>query len=68
MPSEVRDRHQRGLARYRENGHGPVLDSGHPVKVPTLPKSGVEFIVELSLSPSMSPPATIAMWLLWSET
>lgn len=57
MPPRVRDRHQNGLARYRENGHGPVVDSGHHVEIPAVRKSGEEFTVELTLSPLSSPSA-----------
>ncbi len=57
MPPHVRERHQQGLARYREHGHGPVIDSGRQVEVPALRKSGEEITVELSLSP-LGPHAT----------
>lgn len=55
MPPHVRERHQQGLARYREKGHGPVIDSGRQVEIPAVRKSGEEFTAELSLSPLSSP-------------
>ncbi len=51
MPPHVRERHRNGLARYREHGHGPVIDSGRQVEVPAVRKSGEEITVELSLAP-----------------
>jgi PAS domain S-box-containing protein len=55
VPTRLRARHQTGLARYSETGHGKIVDAGRVVEVPALHKSGDEIIVELSLNPIEAP-------------
>jgi diguanylate cyclase (GGDEF)-like protein/PAS domain S-box-containing protein len=50
IPSDLRDRHRAGLARYRETGTGRYLGSDEPLELPALRKGAEEIRVELSLS------------------
>ena len=47
IPERYRDQHWRGLARYRETGHGPVL--GKRLELSALRRDGGEFPVELTI-------------------
>jgi len=51
VPERLRERHRAGLARYRETGHGPYVDSRDLLDLPALRKSGGEIRIEMSLSP-----------------
>ena len=50
VPERLRERHRAGLARYRETGHGPYIDSRELLDLPALRKSGGEIRIEMSLS------------------
>jgi PAS domain S-box-containing protein len=47
IPERYREQHRRGLARYRETGHGPVL--GKRLELSALRRDGTEFPVELTI-------------------
>jgi PAS domain S-box-containing protein len=49
IPPQHRPMHQRGLERFLESGHGPVL--GRRIEISALRQSGEEFPVELAISP-----------------
>jgi PAS domain S-box-containing protein len=51
VPERLRAKHCAGIAHYVATGHGPLTDSGTPVTVPALHRSGQEVLVELTLSP-----------------
>src|SRR5579884_2323410 len=55
VPDELRARHRAGMARYRDTGHGPFVDSGIPLDVPARRKGGGEIAVELTLAPIDHP-------------
>lgn len=50
IPEHLRPAHRSGLARYRETGHGRLIDSRKPIEVPAVGKSGRGLWVELSLN------------------
>ena len=50
VPEHLRDRHREGIARYQENGHGDLIDAGHPVELTGLHKEGREVAIELTLT------------------
>lgn len=50
MPADMRARHNAGLAAYRETGHGALIDSGKPLELLALRRSGEPFAIELTLS------------------
>jgi two-component system, cell cycle sensor histidine kinase and response regulator CckA len=50
IPVEYRERHDRGLARFLENGEGPVLN--RRIEVVGLNRQGDEFPIELAISPA----------------
>lgn len=50
VPAEFLERHHAGIARYRETGHGRIIDSGKPIEVPALRKDGERVWVDLTLS------------------
>jgi two-component system cell cycle sensor histidine kinase/response regulator CckA len=49
IPTKYRDAHNKGLARFLETGEGPVLDKR--IEISALRRDGVEFPVELAISP-----------------
>ncbi len=51
VPASLRADHLSGVARYRDTGHGMIVDGRAPVEVPALRKDGREILVELTLSP-----------------
>jgi PAS domain S-box-containing protein len=51
VPEYLKDRHQAGIARYANTGHGPYIDSHEPLELPALTKDGEVIYVEMSLSP-----------------
>lgn len=51
VPEPLRERHRAGLARFRQSGAGPLVDSGHPVELPALRRGGEPITIELTLSP-----------------
>ena len=50
VPSELRDAHHAGIARYRETGRGTLVEGGRPVELPALRRDGSRFWVDLTLS------------------
>ncbi len=54
VPEHLRARHQAGLARYRDTGHGHYIDSDTSLELPALHKSGEEIYIELTLG-SIAP-------------
>ena len=51
IPSHLRAQHREGLARYRETGHGPYVDSRALLDLPAVRKDGARIRIEMSLSP-----------------
>lgn len=51
VPAHLKDRHRTGIASYAATGHGALIDSGNPVVLPALHRSGNEIFIEFSLSP-----------------
>jgi PAS domain S-box-containing protein len=51
VPERLRERHRAGLARYRETGHGPYIDSRELLELPAVRKTGEEIRIEMSLNP-----------------
>jgi len=49
VPVEMRERHNKGMARFMNTGEGPVLNKR--VELPVLRKSGEQFPIELTISP-----------------
>jgi PAS domain S-box-containing protein len=49
VPPQHREAHQRGLRRYLEDGHGPVLN--RRIEISALHRSGREFPIELTVWP-----------------
>ena len=47
----LRARHRAGLARYRERGHGPYIDSQELLELPAVRRTGEEIRIEMSLNP-----------------
>lgn len=51
VPEQLRSPHRRGIARYRETGHGPLIDQQTVLELPALHKDGHEIRIEFSLTP-----------------
>src|SRR5215212_2583723 len=51
VPERLRVQHRRGLARYRETGHGRYIDSRELLELPAVRKTGEAIRIEISLSP-----------------
>ena len=51
VPERLRERHRAGLARYRETGHGPYIDSHELLELPAMRNTGEEIRIEMSLNP-----------------
>src|SRR5918997_896828 len=51
VPERLRERHRAGLARYRETGRGPYIDSRELLELPAMRNTGEEIRIEMSLSP-----------------
>ncbi len=51
VPEHLKARHQAGMARYRETGHGRYIDSDELLDLPAMHKTGEEIRIELSLTP-----------------
>src|SRR2546426_2988587 len=52
IPPTYREAHERGLARFRATGEGPVL--GRRIELTALHRNGTEFPVELAITPMRS--------------
>jgi len=48
IPDRLRAKHARGLALYRETGHGPIV--GKRVELPALRADGTELLVEVTVT------------------
>lgn len=68
VPPEYKKAHNAGMRRYRETGHGPMLDARTALEVPALRKNGDEIVVELLLSPLEFDGARYALALLRDVT
>ncbi len=62
IPHQYRDAHNQGLARYLETGHGPVLRQR--IEITALHRSGREFPVELSITPTGAGRHTVFLGFL----
>ena len=51
VPEPLRSRHRAGLARFRETGGGSIIDTGQPVELPAVRRTGEPITIELTLSP-----------------
>jgi PAS domain S-box-containing protein len=51
VPERLKARQRAGMARYRDTGHGPYVDSHELLDLPALRKGGEEIRVEMSLTP-----------------
>src|SRR4051812_21320292 len=51
VPEHLKARHHRGMAHYRDTGHGPYIDSNTVLDLPALCKTGEQIRIELTLSP-----------------
>jgi PAS domain S-box-containing protein len=56
VPDRLKGRHSAGFARYRQTGHGRLIEAGRPFEVPAVRKDGAEIAVELTLSPIQDAP------------
>lgn len=56
VPEELKDAHQRGIARYTETGRGDLVDSHRAVELPALKKDGSRMTVELQFAPVHASP------------
>jgi PAS domain S-box-containing protein len=52
IPESVRDQHWRGLRRFLETGHGPIL--GRPIEVDAIDRHGARKPVELTITPMLT--------------
>lgn len=50
VPDRLKGRHDAGMRRFRETGHGPLLDAGTVLELPARRKDGTEIVVEFTLS------------------
>lgn len=50
IPTELKLEHHVGLAKFRETGHGRLIDSQMPVRLPSKTKSGTNIVIEMLLS------------------
>ena len=57
VPYHMRPMHQAGMERYNRTGHGPVL--GKRIEITGLHASGVEFPVELAITPVILEDRTV---------
>jgi diguanylate cyclase (GGDEF)-like protein/PAS domain S-box-containing protein len=55
VPEQLKRQHRKGLARFRQTGHGPYIDAHSFLEVPALRKTGEPITVEMSLSPACAP-------------
>lgn len=62
IPHQYRDAHEEGLARFLETGHGPILRQR--IEITALHRSGREFPVELSITPTGVGPQTVFLGFL----
>src|SRR5919206_4862389 len=51
VPERLRDQCRARMARYRDTGHGPYIDSHEVLELPAVRKGGEEITIEIALSP-----------------
>jgi PAS domain S-box-containing protein len=51
VPERLKAQCEAGMARYRDTGHGPYIDSNVVLELPAVRKDSEEITVEISLSP-----------------
>src|SRR5215213_4948155 len=51
VPERFKAQCEAGMARYRETGHGPYIDSHVVLELPAARKDGKEITIEIALSP-----------------
>lgn len=70
VPASHKAAHLAGFARYRQTGHGRLIEAGVPVTVPAARKDGTEIAIELSLSPleGVDVPGTFVLALIRDVT
>jgi diguanylate cyclase (GGDEF)-like protein/PAS domain S-box-containing protein len=51
VPERLKAECEAGMARYRETGHGPYIDSHVVLELPAVRKDGEEITIEIALSP-----------------
>ncbi|MEM1249412.1 MAG: PAS domain S-box protein [Acidobacteriota bacterium] len=56
VPEKYREAHERGMAKYRETGEGPVLS--RRIEIEALRRDGREFPIELTIHPVETGSAT----------
>lgn len=56
IPERYREAHRRALVRYRETGHGKLIDAERPIEIQALHRDGHEIPIELTLSPIDDQP------------
>src|SRR3712207_608230 len=52
VPERLKAQCEAGMARYRDTGHGPYIDSHAVLELPAVRKDGEEITVEIALSPA----------------
>ncbi|PYN69748.1 MAG: hypothetical protein DMD93_05990 [Candidatus Rokuibacteriota bacterium] len=57
IPAAYREAHERGLARFRETGEGPVLN--RRIELSAVRRDGTEFPVELAITPVRLKGSTV---------
>jgi len=51
VPERLKAQCEAGMARYRDTGHGPYIDSHVVLELPAVRKDGEEIMIEIALSP-----------------
>ena len=51
VPEHLREAHRAGLGRYRQTGHGRLVDTGAPAELLAVRRDGSEVPIELTLTP-----------------
>jgi diguanylate cyclase (GGDEF)-like protein/PAS domain S-box-containing protein len=55
IPPRLQTAHSEGMTRYRQSGHGQIIDSDSAVELPALRKDGAEILIQLTLSALPTP-------------
>ncbi|MGH3106181.1 MAG: PAS domain S-box protein, partial [Rubrobacteraceae bacterium] len=51
VPERLKAQCEAGMARFRDTGHGPYIDSHAVLELPAVRKDGEEITIEIVLSP-----------------
>src|ERR671911_2098456 len=51
VPERLKAQCEAGMARYRDTGHAPYIDSHAVLELPAVRKGGEEITIEITLSP-----------------